>query len=160
MVKLSAIVTESNCIGKGNRLARLGLGDVFEVDQNEINFKQTGAIWVNINSRGDEDKIVLFQKGGWQPVLKTNPNTNRYSVRLDCVDYKASSQSQGREGFKDFAVARLIYAAAFPNEAPLCQMEHADQDWTNNDLCNLCSCTKTFNVMQLNQNSSSHIFYK
>ena len=154
MVELSAIVTESNCVGKGNRLARLGLGDVFEIDQNEIDSEKTGSIWININSRGDNDKTVLYQKGGWQTPVGSG-HCGRYSVELDCVDYKASTK-----GMKDFAVARLIYAAAFPNEAPLCQMEHADQDWKNNDLCNLCSCTKTFNVMQERQSRISHIFHK
>ncbi|GMH50203.1 hypothetical protein TrRE_jg12100 [Triparma retinervis] len=160
MIKLPNLMTESNCWGKGNRLARLGLGDVFDVDQNEIDFTRTGDIWININSGGDKDKIVLFEKGGWQK-MKIPSNTNRYSVDLDCCDYKARSALYHSTRFmKSFALARLVYAAAFPKEAPLCQMEHADQNWMNNDLCNICSCTKTFNVMQGNQNRSSHIFYK
>ncbi|GMI40293.1 hypothetical protein TrCOL_g67 [Triparma columacea] len=162
MIKLQEKMTESNCASKGNRLARLGLGDVFEVDQNEIDFTMTGDIWININSGGVKDKTVLFEEGGWQEIEEPPVSIHRYSVFLDCFDYKASKSQVGRRraGMKSFALARLVYAAAFPKEAPLCQMEHADQNWKNNDLCNLCSCTKTFNVMQENQKLSSHIFYK
>ena len=31
---------------------------------------------------------------------------------------------------------------------PLFQMEHCDQDWKNNNLCNIMSCSKTFNAFQ------------
>lgn len=111
-----------------------GFEDLYEVS----NLGRVRSLdrWVNHNSKGDKK----YRKGR---VLKPAPNKKGYLMVVLCKDGK----------MKTYLVHRLVAEAFIPNPQSLPQVNHKDEDKTNNFVCmsnieesNLEWCTYEYNI--------------